>query len=232
MHPTIRPAVPSDLAQIRSINTHYIRNTVLTFVQHPPVAATYRAKFEEITGRGLPYLVAVDANSRDEDGSRDGARNDSDLVLGYAYLAPFRGTMLSYASTVELTLYVRPGYQSQGVGSGLLDALLEAARGLRHFGFEVTESGSEETHIPGSNTPGEEKKPEDKVFAVDPEDGEPGARIRSIIAIMAIDPEGPDHGDALRRWYVSRGFVERGRMKKVGFKRGFWVDTVYLQYMM
>jgi phosphinothricin acetyltransferase len=194
-------------------------------VQNPPVAATYRAKFEDITGRGLPYLVAVDENAGTDGRSRDGNGNGSDnaLVLGYAYLAPFRGTMLSYASTVELTLYVRPGYQSQGVGSRLLDALLEAARGARHLGFEVTESEFGETHAPDSDAPGEEKTAlEKKAYAVDPEEGEPGARIRSIMAIMAIDPEGPDHGDALRRWYVNRGFIERGKMEKVGFKRGFW----------
>ncbi|KAJ0421121.1 hypothetical protein BJY00DRAFT_282645 [Aspergillus carlsbadensis] len=214
MHPTIRPAVSSDIPQIRSINTHYIRNTVLTFVQHPPLAATYLAKLEDITGRGLPYLVAVDENARHEDGNHEG----SALVLGYAYLAPFRGTMLSYASTTELTLYVLPGYQSQGVGSRLLDALLEAAQKVRHFGFEVTESELGEAYEPGSDTPEEEKQ----VYAVDPEDGGPGAPIRSIIAIMAVDPEGPGHGDALRRWYVNRGFVERGRMEKVGFKRGNW----------
>ncbi|KAL3493305.1 hypothetical protein BJX62DRAFT_200811 [Aspergillus germanicus] len=222
MHPTIRPAVPSDMPQIRSINTHYIRNTVLTFVQNPPLAATYGAKFEDITRRGLPYLVAVAEKTGTDDRSGDGNDESGGLVLGYAYLAPFRGTMLSYASTVELTLYVRPGYHSQGVGSRLLDALLEAARGARHLGSEVTESELGETHSPGGDNTTEEKTKVEKVFAVDPEDGKPGARIRSVIAIMAVDPEGPDHGDALRRWYVNRGFIERGKMEKVGFKRGFW----------
>jgi phosphinothricin acetyltransferase len=212
------------MPQIRSINTHYICNTVLTFVQNTPVAATYRAKFEDITGRGLPYLVAVDENTGTDDRSGDGNGNGSDnaLVLGYAYLAPFRGTMLSYAFTVELTLYVRPGYHSRGVGSRLLDTLLEAARGARHLGVEVTESELGETQTSGGYDTPEGKTKVEKVFAVDPEDGKPGARIRSIIAIMAIDPEGPDHGNALRRWYVNRGFVERGRMEKVGFKGGFW----------
>ncbi|KAL2849894.1 hypothetical protein BJY01DRAFT_138631 [Aspergillus pseudoustus] len=232
MPSTIRPARPSDIPQIRLINTHYILNTALTFVQHPPVAATYLAKYEDLTSRGLPYLVAVDGNTKSADGGDDGDdSNDGDLVLGYAYLSPFRRTMLSYASTVELTLYIRSGYQSKRLGSRLLDAVLDAARTARHLGWEVMEeTDTEGVHLQQGRSP--EGKKQGQVVAVDPEDGGAGARISNIIAIMAVDPEGPEQGEALRRWYVARGFVEKGRMEKIGFKRGHWVDTVYLQFML
>lgn len=39
---------------------------------------------------------------------------------------------------------------------------------------------------------------------------------------MAVDTDRPDGGNALRRWYIKRGFVERGRLEKIGFKKGRW----------
>ncbi|EEA23210.1 hypothetical protein TMatcc_002067 [Talaromyces marneffei ATCC 18224] len=61
---------------------------------------------------------------------------------------------------------------------------------------------------------------------------------------MAVDTDRPDGGNALRRWYIKRGFVERGRLEKIGFKKGrctyllnvdltkflIKIDTIFLQY--
>jgi phosphinothricin acetyltransferase len=49
-----------------------------------------------------------------------------------------------------------------------------------------------------------------------------GVSIRNVLAVMAVDTDGPDAGDALRRWYINRRFVERGRLEKIGFKKGRW----------
>jgi hypothetical protein len=54
------------------------------------------------------------------------------------------------------------------------------------------------------------------------EGDEGGVRIRNILAVMAVDTSGKDGGEALQRWYIKRGFVERGRMDKIGFKMGRW----------
>ncbi|KAL1960664.1 hypothetical protein VTO42DRAFT_7243 [Malbranchea cinnamomea] len=61
-------------------------------------------------------------------------------------------------------------------------------------------------------------------------EGGAGSRIRNLLAVMAVDTDGKGGGEGLRDWYVKRGFVERGRMKEVGFKNGRWIDTIYLQY--
>ena len=42
------------------------------------------------------------------------------------------------------------------------------------------------------------------------------------MAVMAVDTDGPEEGEKLRKWYVERGFVERGRLEKIGFKKGRW----------
>lgn len=194
---TIRPAIETDLPQIRSINTHYIQNTSLTFAQTVPAAETYAQKLHNLTSRGLPYLVAVDPDSKTQDG-------DGDLVLGYAYLSPFRSQLVSYAPTVELSLFVHPDHQSRSIGSRLLSALLERVRGgevVHRATGELAEVNDSAPHAAAA---------------------EMGVRVRNFIAIMAVDPKGRDGGEALRRWYIRRGLRECGRMVKVGFKRGHW----------
>ncbi|KFY35411.1 hypothetical protein V494_05939 [Pseudogymnoascus sp. VKM F-4513 (FW-928)] len=230
----IRPATEADIPQIHTINVHYILNTSLTFLQSPVPKSTFAKNFDEISNvRGLPYLVAVEPGTgnppsyglyRRAEGVIPG-QNDSatagpseDVVLGYSYLSPFRGHMLSYAPTVELTLFVHPDHQSRSVGSQLFAAILAKAQDptTRHGAREVTELGGD----------GEGTELHD-VLAGD--DGE-GAKIRNILAVMAVDPEGKDGGEALLAWYQKKGFTQSGRMKHIGFKKGRWLDTVYLQY--
>ncbi|KAI7972801.1 hypothetical protein EIK77_003947 [Talaromyces pinophilus] len=197
---TIRDATPSDLPQIRAINIHYILNTVLTFRQTPSPPSTIQAKYNDIKAHHLPYLVAIDTSLKHKNDDED----DSDLVLGYAYLSPYRGEMLSYASTVELTLFIHPDHQSKSIGSKLLASILQAAESVLHRGFEFG---------------GMDDETATKVVA-----GENGlgVSVRNVLAVMAVDTDGPDEGDKLRRWYLERGFVERGRLKRIGFKSGRW----------
>lgn len=48
-------------------------------------------------------------------------------VVGFAYLSTFRKKE-AFNQTVELTLYVHPDYQGQGIGSGLLKNLIILAK--------------------------------------------------------------------------------------------------------
>lgn len=193
---TIRSAVLEDLPQVRDIMLHYVRHSCLTFLRNPPSQVMLNAKFHEITNaRGLPYLVAIEKKA-------EGAK---ETVVGHTYLSPFRGHMLSYGPTVELSLFVHPDYQSRAIGSQLLAAVIESAKapGVVHRAREtiVGDDGEERTLCEG--------------------DGR-GIRIRNILAVMAVDTDGKDDGEALRRWYIKRGFIERGRMDKIGFKMGRW----------
>lgn len=190
---TYRPAKLDDLPQIRAINVHYVLHTSLTFMQTPPTLESYAAKWYDIVKRGLPYIVAVDEQRKTNEGL--------DLVLGYAYLCPFRGHLASYAPTAELSLFVHPDYQSRSIGSNLV-ATLQHMVGEGHVEQHCEELQlATDYHLLDSNA---------------------SNKVRNIIAVMAVDPEGKDGGDALRRWYIQRGFVERGRIVEVGFKRGHW----------
>lgn len=70
-------------------------------------------RFETILVGGYPYLVA----------ERDG------VVVGYAYAGAYRPRP-AYRATVENSIYVAPDAQGGGVGSALLDALVEACTAL------------------------------------------------------------------------------------------------------
>lgn len=195
----IRPATENDIPQVHAIYSHYVNNTVLTFMQNPPPLASMVSKFKSNTAiRGLPYLVAVDAVA-------------NDAVLGYTYLSPFRGTMISYGPSVELSLFLHPQHRRQGLGTRLLSALLSS---LGPYPYANGESAgrSESVQHRAIEHAGHEY---DEVIA----DGIP---VRNVIACMALDPEGKDGGEGLCRWYEKRGFVETGRLKGIGFKKMKW----------
>ncbi|KAJ5630467.1 uncharacterized protein N7484_010567 [Penicillium longicatenatum] len=194
---TYRPAELVDLPQIRAIGEYYILNTSLASMEFPPPLQTYEAKWHELKDCELPFLVAV------READTKGASEKPETVLGYAYLSPFREHLLSYGPTVELSLFVHPDHQSCSVGSTLLKNLLDLVRSGK-----VSYRVKEDRHSACVN--GDESKEVELHI------------VRNIVAIMAVDPEGEDGGEALRRWYIQRGFEEQGRLKRLGFKRGHW----------
>ncbi len=103
----IRPARPSDAANLHAIWTPVIRETTSIF------HTTERSEEEiaALTQGADPFLVWD-----------DGAR-----VLGFARCFPFRAGN-GYTRTVEHTILLAPDAQGRGLGRQLIDALAEAAR--------------------------------------------------------------------------------------------------------
>jgi L-amino acid N-acyltransferase YncA len=126
---------------------------------------------------------------------------DEKLVLGYCYAGEFRGNMHAYDHTAELSIFINPEHQKRGCGTMLMEALLDGLRKRNPRG-----QGDEER-------------------VREPVKGE----IRNLLAIMSVDGEGWKGGEGLRDWYVRWGFEEKGRMEKVGWKLGRWIDVVILQ---
>lgn len=175
----MRQATQSDLPQVRQIFNHYVLNTVVSFLVQPPPPDYIRSRFESSLERNLPYLVAVD--------SSDGG----ETVVGYAYASAFRGFMLGYAHTVEMSIFCHPKHISRGIGSQLMVELLTQLRTTKHM---TKEAGYE-----------------DKPIQVD---------VKKVMAIMAVDEQAPSNGLALCEWYQKWGFEEVGRLKGVGYKKG------------
>lgn len=183
---TIRPAHADDVPHIQSIYSHYVLHTVTSFLIKEPPTDYIMSRFEASRDRGLPYLVA---------------EQKADLkITGYAYASPFRGFMLGYGHSVEVTIFVHPEHVRQGVGSSLMRGLLGLLKDARHHSREV----------------GHEDQPRD-------------FEIKQVLAVMSVDDEREDKGLGLRDWYGKWGFGEVGRLKGIGYKDGRWLDTIYLQ---
>ncbi|GAA5073998.1 GNAT family N-acetyltransferase [Streptomyces similanensis] len=125
---TVRAALRADLAEVADIYGHYALHSVATFDEAPRPLAEWELKFDEIAGRGLPFLVAEEAGR----------------IVGFAYAAPWRPKP-AYRDTVEDTVYLAPDSTGRGLGAALLDALLTAcgAAGVRQVVAVITDPGSE-----------------------------------------------------------------------------------------
>lgn len=160
--PSVRRATPDDLSAVAAVYAPYVESSVATFETEPPDAAAWRARFDGVVARGLPFLVAESAGA----------------VVGYAYAGPWK-ERAAYRQTVENAIYLAPGATGRGVGRLLLEALLAAC----------VEAG-----------------------------------VHQVIAVIA------DTGEAASvRLHARCGFREVGRLERVGFKHGRWVDTVLMQ---
>lgn len=177
---SIRAATKADLPQIRDIFEHYVLNTVLSFLVQPPTLDYVASRYQDTLDRQLPYIVATDD-------SADGR------VTGYASASAYRGYMLGYGHTVELTLFCRPDYTGQGIGTRLITELIGLLRQTKH----VTNESDYESHQVEFD-------------------------IRKVLAVMAVDTASLGYGLTLRDWYLKFGFEEVGRLKEVGWKKEKW----------
>ena len=160
---SIRNAVEDDLPDVLSLYRHYVRNSVVTFDEKPPTMAQFRSRFRHLQKLGYPFRVAVSPQG---------------LVLGYAYVFPFR-EKTGFRKTVESSIYLGPASLGRGLGSALLADLIEEC----------------------------EK-----------------ADLKEMIAVIA--DSGAEASIALHQKF---GFIESGRMGKVGFKFGRWIGIVMMQ---
>lgn len=104
---TIRRAAERDAAALLDIYAPYIRDTVITFEYDVPTAEKFAARIEE-TAALHPYLVC----------ERDGQ------IIGYAYAHRIR-ERAAYDWAAELSIYLAPEAQGQGVGTALYRCLID-----------------------------------------------------------------------------------------------------------
>ena len=111
----VRPAAPQDLPAIQSIYGYHVLNGLASFEEEAPPLAEMRRRFEDVTGRGLPYLVAEDKGE----------------LLGYGYCALYRARS-AYRFTLEDSIYVKHGQQGKGIGRALLAELIVRCEALNY----------------------------------------------------------------------------------------------------
>ena len=104
----IRSAEPDDAAGIVEIYNHYVLNSHSTFETEPIDEADMRKQISEGT---YPFMVATE---------------DAHIV-GYAFAHEYRSRP-AYRSTAEVSVYVRNGFEGQGIGRALYEELFGQLR--------------------------------------------------------------------------------------------------------
>jgi phosphinothricin acetyltransferase len=159
---TLRDATLDDAPVIAAIYAGHVLHGTASFELAPPTVDEMRQRMDALLRGGFPFVAAC----------RDGA------LVGYAYAGPYRPRP-AYRYTVEDSIYLAPEAQRQGIGSALLDRLVErcVARGDRQMIAAIGDSAN-----------------------------------GGSIAVHA-----------------RAGFVEIGRLDKVGRKFERWLDVVFMQ---
>ncbi len=128
----VRDAVAGDLEAITALYGCEVLNGTATFELTPPSLADMTGRFEAVQSKALPWLIA----------EIDG------VFAGYAYASPFRPRP-AYRYGVEVSIYVEKTARGHGVGSALLNALIERVRamGLRHLIGAISDSATSAASI-------------------------------------------------------------------------------------
>jgi phosphinothricin acetyltransferase len=105
--------MPEDIPAIHAIYSHHVLKGLASFEEEPPAKAELHRRLDDVTARGLPYVVA------DFGGS----------IAGYGYCNLYR-TRSAYRYALEDSVYVRPDSQGRGVGAALLAELIRRCEGL------------------------------------------------------------------------------------------------------
>lgn len=111
----IRPATQADCLAINAIYNHHVLAGTATY-QEETDTLEQREVWFRLHGAKHPVFVATDSQGR---------------VIGWASLSPFHARS-AYRHTVENSIYLQPEFQRQGIGSALLEKLIEKARSLGH----------------------------------------------------------------------------------------------------
>jgi L-amino acid N-acyltransferase len=110
----IRPATEADLVAINEIYNHYVLHSTCTYQEEPETIESRRQWFNH-HGEEHPIIVTV-ADGR---------------VIGWGSLSAYHARS-AYRRTVENSVYVHHQHHRKGIGSLLLEELINRARTLGH----------------------------------------------------------------------------------------------------
>ena len=111
----IRSAIARDAKSILEIYSHYIENTAATFETQVPSLSDFAKRIDAIAGV-YPYLLC------EIDGE----------IVGYAYASRHRERD-AYRYDIDVSVYVKNGCQSRGIGTLLYQKLFEALANLNYY---------------------------------------------------------------------------------------------------
>jgi L-amino acid N-acyltransferase len=107
----IRDAVEADFEQITAIYNEVLTNSTAIYNDRPATREERIVWWRTRREQGYPVLVAVDGGA----------------VMGFATFGDFR-SWPGYRFTVEGTIHIHSSARGRGVGTGLLETLIERAK--------------------------------------------------------------------------------------------------------
>lgn len=108
----IREYKHSDKASILKIFNYYVENGTAAYPEEK-VGMNYLDKFFE-SAEGYPFFVA---------------ENDEKKIIGFGLLHKFHPAT-SFLHTAEVTYFIAPEYNRQGIGNQILEKLIEQAKAI------------------------------------------------------------------------------------------------------
>lgn len=108
----IRDAVGTDAVAIAALYNVHVLGTPVTFELDAVDADAMAQRITDVQARGLPWLVACDADA---------------TLLGYAYATPWKARA-GYAGTVESSIYLDARACGRGLGTRLYGVLIDRLR--------------------------------------------------------------------------------------------------------
>jgi L-amino acid N-acyltransferase YncA len=109
----VRTATEDDIPAVHAIYSHHVLNGLASFEEQAPSREELLRRYRDVTGQGLPYIVA-------EFGAE---------IAGYGYCALYR-TRSAYRYALEDSVYVRNDMHGRGIGAALLAELIQRCEGL------------------------------------------------------------------------------------------------------
>jgi len=122
----IRDSRTDDAADIQRIYAHHVQTGTASFEEVAPDVDTINERRLAVLKAGAPYIVA-ELNG---------------VVHGFAYASSFRPRS-AYRHTVEDSIYVDPEATGKGIGSKLLDTLIERSTALGYRQMVAVIGGSQ-----------------------------------------------------------------------------------------
>lgn len=126
---SIRPATERDVPDMLEIYNHYVANTTVTFDEDALTLKEMRHKLAAAKKLGHPWIVA---------------ESPSKQIIGYAGVTPWK-QKAAYRYTVENSIYLSPAATGKGLGTALLDELIERCRdaGIKEIIAVIADRGAE-----------------------------------------------------------------------------------------
>jgi phosphinothricin acetyltransferase len=124
----IRDAEADDAAAIARIYAHYVLTSPATFEEEAPDADEMRRRIRQVQRAGLPWRVALGSGG---------------AITAYAYATPYR-TRSAYRYTLENSVYVAADHLREGLGSSLMQDVIDtcARLGYRQMLAVIGDSGN------------------------------------------------------------------------------------------